>query len=347
MEDIIISELKKNHSFIKYGKYYNGYVKLLKLYKSYPECIIDLIKNLYKFRSYRDYFDILLVSKDKNIDDIVYNILKNQYKKDSLDYKSGKNISNLAKWLPRKNKMVDKKINFVTNFSMKLYPHLLRESAEKKYRKKVSKLCQYLQVPERFITQNNLNDINFDKISHFCLKRNYKKLTEDLVIKNKISNMLSNKYTNMDFNTYIRNVLMDSKTDVEKESLNTVWEIQKTLFLKKYKLFNINNILVDLNDKLSMPINIGIALIILDNNKTVIINSHTPYLYVENLENKTIYNRVEALKKHVNFCKKIMNDKAKLLLNDFTIISIKNSNDDFYNDIEKHTLEYDIKNILK
>jgi len=312
MSDLIEKELKKHRLY----RNYNGYYKILRLHNSDPLIVENLINNLKNFRPYRDYFDILSISQNSIINDMIYKILFNQFKKDLFDMKNNKSISNLAKWLPRKNKNIDKKINFVTKFSMMLYPHLLRDSAEKQYRKRTSEMSKYLQVPEIYITSNNLDQLNTNKISHFCLKKHYKKLTGDEEIKQKLISSFINKYSVMDLETFMRNALMDSKTELEKQCLDQVWTKQKESFeLLKYKN---QNILLNLVDNKKKFVNIGIAIYVLDNGGKVIINSQQPYIH-KDIEG-SFTKRVNYLKMSSSSFNTLLIDEAKKLCENFIIL---------------------------
>ena len=85
---------------------------------------------------------------------------------------NGLEISLLAKWLPCENSHFDKKINFVDLITTEVEESSLDEqqkrwkSAKKsKYRKTVSKLTAFLELPEVMLSAQRFNEINFQRVA--------------------------------------------------------------------------------------------------------------------------------------------------------------------------------------
>jgi hypothetical protein len=89
--------------------------------------------------------------------------------------KAGPGISLLAKWLPREKSHFDRKdgVNFSSVFMRLMWPELCTSQADgewastakAKYRKTVTELTEFLQLPEVLLASHRTEEINFGKLS--------------------------------------------------------------------------------------------------------------------------------------------------------------------------------------
>jgi hypothetical protein len=91
---------------------------------------------------------------------------KKQLKKD------GPEISLHANWLPREGSYFDKQLSFVTKFTKVMWPciDVSSSGAKAKYRKTVSKLTAFLDLPEVLLSLQRADEINFHKLASSATK---------------------------------------------------------------------------------------------------------------------------------------------------------------------------------
>jgi hypothetical protein len=92
--------------------------------------------------------------------------------------KKGPRISLLAKWIPREGKALDKKIEFVKDFSKLVFPGAMttpsddawQSMANKLYRKQLSKMTSYLALPEVLLAAQRADEIDFARVTSKATK---------------------------------------------------------------------------------------------------------------------------------------------------------------------------------
>jgi hypothetical protein len=144
--------------FLKYIFQYSPIRFIYSMLKLIPEygCWKDLIKLLE--------FDWV----NNDIKSYLVYIIQNQLEEDEENYKVGKNISYLAKWLPREkyNKVLVKKLaNSNTSCEKKNNYNLMN------YRRRCSNLNRYLNTTEILMCSKNFSKINPVKIPRLCYKK--------------------------------------------------------------------------------------------------------------------------------------------------------------------------------
>lgn len=73
----------------------------------------------------------------------------------------GPRISLLAKWLPRENSHFDRSVKFVDKFARLMWG----EPAKARYRKTVSELTKFFELPEVLLATQRADEINFSKLA--------------------------------------------------------------------------------------------------------------------------------------------------------------------------------------
>jgi len=181
------------------------YQLLLRAYKDYPETVTAVVDLLPVFGYYGDFFGLWKLICAESVDDQTryhtYNklvsamikTLKDQFEKDTADPES-KEISLLAKWLPREGKEDDRKCfwyfagsnaslvrtSSVRCLAASFYNRELAETRNaqsftkwmRMYRKAVAALSTRLELPETKMCAQNYQALKFERIASKAM-RNY------------------------------------------------------------------------------------------------------------------------------------------------------------------------------
>lgn len=140
---------------------FREFVKLLvsinaDLAKKFLQCV-----PLEEYGRWDDYIDILFsysVNKNEEIKQCIAKRLFTQLTNDYANYKQGKTISLLAKWLPSENASSNK-----TKLSARALRKLFYMDS-KSYRQILSELRKYLDIVERKMSSNNWDSIDYAKV---------------------------------------------------------------------------------------------------------------------------------------------------------------------------------------
>ena len=130
------------------------YRQILSLWYKYPREMDQIMKNLYKYASFKSYFYLMTITGNKHFENIIFSTLMNVLLNDIINNKEGKDISNLAKWMPKEGTFFDRKLNFVNRFVKRFYKikteqniqHL--DNYKKIYRKTLVMLKQQIDLVE-------------------------------------------------------------------------------------------------------------------------------------------------------------------------------------------------------
>jgi uncharacterized protein YuzB (UPF0349 family) len=90
---------------------------------------------------------------------------------------AGPKISLLSKWLPRENKLLDKKIKFVERFADLVYPSATtsdasswKSVAKRKYRRQLALLTSFLALPEVLLAAHRADEIDVQRVASKATK---------------------------------------------------------------------------------------------------------------------------------------------------------------------------------
>lgn len=251
-------------------KPFHVYQQLVIIYEKKPELISDIFHNIHYLGYWKDCFFALvaadtLVQKGYDVNDFIVFMYKFLIKTLNIDVEKcqkRKQISMLAKWMPRENRSFDKKINFVDNFTAFRYAmkgnyvdmdNLIRRKME--YRKELSKLNKYLGTGEiNFSNQNIVHEADFNKMTDLCITKNKKKIIENEVLVAKYKSFLTTKYNSFSFWEFVKEVsrlsLMDD-CNLEKNIAKNIWKSSLSKFVDEINTIidftQEFNILVDLS----------------------------------------------------------------------------------------------------
>lgn len=319
VKDYLIYKLSNN----KLYKGSNFYKTIAKLYSIYPSSILKIIDKLYELTYFKDYLRVLYYSKNNELNDYIYTLLLNQIKQDMENYNNNKPISTLAKWLPRKGREFDRKLDFVNIFSEMLFGKLNKVKLYTKYRRMIVDLTKKINPIELDLCSNKLQNIQVDEIT----KKNYytynSKLNRHEELKNQLYDIKDLSIMNMDYNEFISRVLWLYNQNEYKRKLyeyeikyfENIWEND---FEKYYKNISIDiknkYLILDLNSSMFNTMKkdiIKISLIFLRENNNIIINKKNPIV----IQKKSIFDSLDDIFNNlgINFNTDI--DKIQQIIN--------------------------------
>lgn len=162
------------------------YFMLISLNEYFPLVINQLLEYVPFYGSFKDYFRLIEIIKEKNSGEVMIDrcieLVAKQLMADNASYDTSledgttPSISLCAKWAPREGKHFDKKLQVVGMLCSKMFPndtdhsqnHIRKQKMD--YRKIVSKLTKALNVTEIYMTAKKWAEINFNKVPSRCLK---------------------------------------------------------------------------------------------------------------------------------------------------------------------------------
>lgn len=338
MENEYVAKVKTG---IKYDP--KEYMKWEKKYKTNPIKTRNELKNMSGY--YKRYLYILSLTRNKKLTDEIYRIIIDKLRQDIYNLNNGKQISTLAKWLPREKKSFDIQLGFVKEITDRMYPGMAKNEAYKLYRQINSKLCEKLGVVEQKLVKNNLDEIDFEKMPIICMRKNMVKLVKDDRTKTKLFDFLGNKFANISDKKYIEYLLSTDTHPIEKRICIAQFSVRKLNILNENKYLNYimsNNLIpiIDMSNELfksnEIYKNLMLCLVAMEYSDKIIINSKKP-IVLEIYHKKGIDYKINEIMKYLvnhtavdlNLIKEHVNEKYNKLL----IISNKNTIGEYSNDI--------------
>lgn len=330
IKNLILTYFKKRRGPKKAFKFYKV---IIELYETYPLTILDLIDSIKKWGYWKDYFIILLMNKNKDLELYIYDLIIKQLEKDIDNFRNKKRISTLVKWIPKEGKSFDKKLNFIKNICQRIFPNDQPFTARRKYRKMISKMNKSLGTAEIFACSKNYDDIDFKKIPTLALKKNKNTFLKDEMAKSKLNKFLFKKYIKMNYRKFLNQVIYRKIDEFDRGILKDVWTMNRLDYYDQIKdIIGIDlkktNVMLDMSksmyDKKYNIISIGIALLANSFKNNVAINCHDPYLikfstnrfaFYENIDkitSETVYHDKININKLVE--KNILKKRRKLLI---------------------------------
>jgi hypothetical protein len=319
MKQYILSGFKRKGQF----KGVKLYKLLIKLYNIYPQTIKEIIDNLDKITYYKDYFRLLSMSKNEELNEYIYNLIETRVQ---IEFNNGK-ATNLSKWLPRERSHYDKKLGFVTRICKKLYPKINIIEAKKQYRQQLSKMNKQLDIVEVKLSSKQYDEINVNNMTRHSLIKYNNILCSNPKLKTDLSNHYYDLYNKCDYLEFMGRVMSFYKSNMhtndifklETDIIIDCWNRRKHYFVKKYEEeFDFNNILV-VNATANI-INrfykqfIMVILLFLEKNGEYIINSNNPKLIKEAEKDKdNIFQKVTTILSYINSSDKLQISKINNL----------------------------------
>ncbi|QKF94517.1 hypothetical protein QKU48_gp1059 [Fadolivirus algeromassiliense] len=202
-------------------KDYKIYINICKIYNQYPETIKDLLDCIPKLGYYKDYFYILMFSRNNELSEYIYDIVIKQLNEDLQNLKEGKQISTIGKWLPRENSKINQQCHFIDVFNSKFFPDCERFNARKRYRKLKTMLNDKIGTIEAKICTKQMDKIDFSKVSHNGLERNKETILKDDMAKVKLDAHIKSTLKRMSMSEFIKEVMTNMH---DQETVNNLWE---------------------------------------------------------------------------------------------------------------------------
>lgn len=322
------------------------YINICKIYDKYPKTIEKVLDNIPTLGYYKDYFHIMLFSRNRQMDNYIINIVVDQLDKDMRCIKEGKEISTLGKWLPRENCKMNKRTNFIDRFNYVFYPDVEDvNAARRKYRKMKSLINNKLGTLEAKMCTRQYDQINFNKVAHMALKRNTNALLKHDECKIKLEEFNDDKLRKMSLSEFAKELFGNV---FSQEKLVDVWENNRFCMEIPYlnKMIQDAVCILDLSKDTfswgSEYFAIGIALLIeqFSSNKTIIVcGNHLSYQNLCELKGDVI-EKANTLMGSIGPCKEIdlvkycdfldkMNISGKniVILSNKKVLNMESSND--------------------
>lgn len=287
-------------------KDYKVYINVCKIYNIYPNTIKELLNNIPKLGYYKDYFYVLMFSRNVELSDYIYDIVIKQLNDDLANLKENKKISTMGKWLPRESSKINKTCNFIDTFNSKFYPDKEKFNARKRYRKLKTMLNSKIGTLEAKICTHQMDTIDFNKVSRTALKRNKSTLLKNEVSKEKLESHIKSTITKMSLSNFVKEIMINNHNS---EMIQDIWEHNRfSMELPYFNRLVCNSVcIIDLskdtynND--SQYFTIGIALLIdlfsTLENKVFVCNNNLVKL------NGSIKEKIDQLTKYCGPCKQI------------------------------------------
>lgn len=344
IEKLSSNKLYKGNNFLK---------KLIALYNIYPKTITNIIDNIPKITYYKDYLRILNISKNDELNNYIYKLLLTQINQDIDNYSNGKSISTLAKWLPRKGREYDRKLNFVNTFGEKMFGNINRIKLFRKYKKTLSDLTRLINPIEIQFCARDYDSINVKNLTKKNNETYNNKLQKHENLKNDNLTYVEQKINNMNYHQLISRILwLQNLNDQKKktyqyeiEFMEKMWQtnFEKYIANTDYNLAN-KYLVLDMNSKMlnSQKLEtIKISLLSLFINKYIIINKKNPSI----IEKKdSIFECIDNIITNCGLLKNINIDLIEEKINELSleskkyIILTEKSYDDIIN--SKNDIDY-------
>lgn len=223
--DTVKSYLQFSFRQRKPKKDYKLYINICKIYNIYPNTIKELLDEIPNLGYYKDYFYILMFSRNTDLDEYIYNIVATQLKQDLQNLKQNKEISTLGKWLPREQSKINSRCNFIDKFNAQFYPDITDKfHARKRYRKLKTMLNSKLGTIEVKMCAKKYDEINFNKVSPLALKRNMSSLIKHDECKDKLDDFETNSLKKMSLSDFIKELLNNTHTSDKINKMSKIWE---------------------------------------------------------------------------------------------------------------------------
>lgn len=197
----------------------NVYHNLCNIYNYFPETICGIIDNFPKLGYYKDYFFLLLISKNQSLNDYIYNIIVKQIKQDVENLTKGFPITTLGKWLPREKSKLNN--GFIDRFNS-IYFHQIRDKrhARAQYRHLKTRLNVAIGTLETKMCAQDYANIDFEKVSPYALRRNQQALLKHDASRNALNIHNHKTLSKMSISTFAREIV---NKDYPIDMIMQVW----------------------------------------------------------------------------------------------------------------------------
>lgn len=337
---ILINNYDKKRGPHKINRFYRH---LIKLYKKYPKTIIKLVINVDRWGYYKDLINILSLSRNKKLNKNIYIFISNKLKDDIQKKELKSPISTIAKWLPREKSNTNKRLNFIDNLTKIMYPNIQNYNTRSmKYRKIVVSLSKELGLIETLFCEEKYDLIDPEKMTLVSIRNHITPIMKNDELKKKVIDKLVKSYNNIPIYGFVKWILNNNITNLEREALLLSWDINKEKYSKSISRnlgIDITNtdLVIDIRDTDTYD-NFCMMISMIGLIDNVIINAKCPLKFNSNCNisdrfNQAIWNKTNIktfdLKKCFDLCK----SKNILVItpNKHNIYKIPNKNITYWN----------------
>lgn len=224
----IKSYLEKEFRFRRTKKNKALYINISIIFHKYPDTIKEILNNIPLLGYYKDYFYILMFSRNPELDQYIYGIIYRQLREDQSNLRNNKKISTLGKWLPREDSKINKKCNFIDKFSEIFFPNSFDVyAARRKYRLMKTALNAELGTIESKLCTKQFSSIDYANVAPYALKKKMHIIQKHQESKIKYDEYRIALLKNMNLSELTREIIKNESADIDD-----IWNNFKSSFDK-------------------------------------------------------------------------------------------------------------------
>lgn len=197
----------------------NFYETFSALYREYPNLIEDLINIIPNSRSYSDLLNILRYGDNIHVDNIIYNVLAERFKKDIELLKDDNTPSTLVRYLPNEKTVWSKNIGFIDHLMSRIYPRMSINKKMQTYRDYRSRINEHIGTIRNY--EGRFKDLDFSKMSFKTLLKNYNRFLQGGCEK-KVRYEIMERLNRTSMPDFI-DILLNNEDPFITEICNSIW----------------------------------------------------------------------------------------------------------------------------
>lgn len=248
-KDILNDEELSNMSTVKHyleysfkrrktKKAYKLYINICNIFERYPVTSKELLDNIPTLGYYKDYFYILMYSKNNLLDAYIYDIIIKQIRKDLDNLKHNKEITTLGKWLPREKSKINIECHFIDKFNKLFFPNITNKfTARNHYRKMKTQFNMALGTIESKMCTKQYDKIDYHKVAPYALKQAIPSLLKHEECKVGLDKYGTSILKKMSLSNFTKELFL---TNYSNDKLELIWKQNKFIVDIKY-VDNFNN----------------------------------------------------------------------------------------------------------
>src|SRR5690606_28061900 len=145
----------------------------------------------------------------------IYEYLALKLQRDINRHAMGQSIGTLAKWLPREASGFDRKLDWVENFVPLIWKNMGKFAARKQYRQTIARLNRAIGTAEIWMSEKNLEGIDFNQVSSRCLNQNIERFVANQVCRENLRQFMLNKYSKFDLVQFVKRIYLHNVHEFE------------------------------------------------------------------------------------------------------------------------------------
>jgi len=210
------------------------YINICLIFEKYPEIIKHIIDEIPVLGYHKDYFYILMYSRNNQLSVYIYDIIIKKLRDDLKNLKLKKEISTLGKWLPRERSKINLKCQFIDKFNKLFFPTIIDKfMARKEYRKMKTRFNISLGTIEPKLCSKSFHNIEYNKVAPYALKKSTHILMANDKSKIQLEVFMLDKLRKMTLNELMNEIIKDKHAPHMIENAWANNEFHKILSLDK------------------------------------------------------------------------------------------------------------------